>query len=240
MGLKINIFFFGLFKSNIKNLYLINFVKHHYSYIHLTYIKYNKQKNLLKQNLKKCIENVYKKQYIFGDNMKKFVILMGIIMSLILIYNNEKDYLIIPNEAIRVRVIANSDLESDIKIKEKVKDDLNKEVYSLLEGVESINDARNILNNNINNINKTVDKSLKNLNYDKNFNINYGLNYFPEKSFNGVKYDSGYYESLVVTLGNGNGSNYWCVLYPPLCLIEEKSDNVHYKSYIKELLNKYL
>lgn len=160
-------------------------------------------------------------------------------MAFILISNNQEDYLLIPNEAIRVRVIANSNLDSDIEVKEKVKDDLNNKIYSLLKKANSINDARNIINNNIEDINKTVDKSLKKLDYKNKFNVNYGLNYFPEKEFNGVKYDSGYYESLVVTLGDGNGSNYWCVLYPPLCLIEE-DNNIQYKSYIKEILNKYL
>jgi len=161
-------------------------------------------------------------------------------MSIILIYNKEEDYLLIPNEAIRVRVIANSDLESDLKVKEIVKDDLNKKVYSLLKGVNSIDDARTILNNNLDIINRTVDKSIERLNYNKEFNINYGLNFFPEKMFNGIKYDSGYYESVVVTLGEGKGSNYWCVIYPPLCLIESEKENIEYKSYIKELLNKYL
>lgn len=161
-------------------------------------------------------------------------------MSFILISNNQEDYLLIPNEAIRVRVIANSNLGSDIEVKEKVKDDLNNKIYSLLNKANSINDARNIINRNIEVINDTVDKSIKKLNYKSTYNVNYGLNYFPEKEFNGVKYASGYYESLVVTLGDGKGNNYWCVLYPPLCLIEEEKNNVQYKSYIKELLNKYL
>ena len=161
-------------------------------------------------------------------------------MSIMLLCNNQEDYLLIPNEAIRVRVIANSNLENDIKVKEQVKDELNDKVYRILNKVNTINDARKVISNNIEEINKTVDKSLKRLNYDKGFNINYGLNYFPEKEFAGVKYDKGYYESLVVTLGDGNGSNYWCVLFPPLCLIEENNDNIQYKSYISEILNKYL
>ena len=57
--------------------------------------------------------------------------------------------------------------------------------------------------------------------------------------FNGVKYKSGYYESLVVTLGNGLGPNYWCVLYPPLCLLDNKEEK-EYKIFIKEVLDNYL
>ncbi len=52
------------------------------------------------------------------------------------------------------------------------------------------------------------------------YNVNFGFNYFPDKEFNGVVYDEGYYESVLVTLGKGEGDNWWCVLFPPLCLLE--------------------
>ena len=56
----------------------------------------------------------------------------------------------------------------------------------------------------------------------------------------GVKYNSGLYESLVITLGEGHGPNYWCVLYPPLCSIDTNKEEVEYRSYIKDLIDKYL
>ena len=66
---------------------------------------------------------------------------------------------------------------------------------------------------------------------------------FPEKEYKGVVYDEGYYESLLVTLGEGKGDNFWCVLFPPLCLMEaEETDDtteVEYKSFIKEIIEKY-
>lgn len=71
-----------------------------------------------------------------------------------------------------------------------------------------------------------------------NYKINYGMNYFPSKSYRGIVYPSGKYESLVITLGSGFGDNWWCVLYPPLCLIDEDMDtsDVVYRSYIKDIL----
>ncbi len=173
--------------------------------------------------------------------MKKLTIIIAILFSIFLIHNNQEELLIIPNEAIRIRVIANSDDEKDIKIKEKVKDDLNRTVNNILKDVKGIDEAREKLENNMSLFTETVDKSLKEENIEEVFNINYGLNYFPSKMFQGVKYNEGYYESLVVTLGSGKGSNYWCVLYPPLCLIEENYENkeIEYRSYIKDILNKY-
>ena len=73
-----------------------------------------------------------------------------------------------------------------------------------------------------------------------NYDINFGYNYFPKKEFKGVEYKEGMYESLVVTLGNGEGNNWWCVLFPPICMIEaEESTDVEYTTMIKEIMNKY-
>ena len=67
--------------------------------------------------------------------------------------------------------------------------------------------------------------------------------YFPKKKYKGITYKEGNYESLVITLGEGAGDNFWCVLFPPLCLIEAdetSNDNVEYKFFVKELIDKYL
>mgnify|MGYP004418680887 CR=1 FL=1 len=75
--------------------------------------------------------------------------------------------------------------------------------------------------------------------YDMTFDINYGLNYFPEKEYRGLKYKEGYYESVVISIGKAEGDNWWCVLFPNLCLVDlETKDNVEYKSWIVEKINK--
>ena len=69
------------------------------------------------------------------------------------------------------------------------------------------------------------------------------MNYFPEKEYKGLTFDEGKYESLVITLGSGVGKNWWCIMFPPLCLLEAKENNlneVEYKSYVKTMLDKYL
>ena len=161
-------------------------------------------------------------------------------MSIFLIANNKEEYILIPNEAIRVRVIANSNSDYDIKVKEKLKDKLNNEVNKLINNINDITYARKIIISNLGNINNFVDKSLKEFDYSKSYSLNYGLNYFPEKEFKGVKYDNGLYESLVITLGEGKGPNYWCVLYPPLCSVDTNKEEVEYRSFIKELIDNYL
>ena len=175
-------------------------------------------------------------------NMKKVASYLSLlIIFIIFITNVNASKNIIPNEAIRLRVIANSNTEYDQKIKLKVRDNIQHKLYELLKETKEIDSAREIINNNLNDIDRTVEQTLKSENYQNNYTINFGQNYFPQKKYKGITYKEGYYESLVVTLGEGKGDNWWCVLFPPLCLLEaEESDEVEYKFFVQELLEKYL
>ncbi len=176
--------------------------------------------------------------------MKKtllFIIILGVIL---LFPKTEATEIKIPNEAIRIRVIANSNSKEDQTIKSVVRKDLEKSVYTLLKDTTEINIARNIIENKIPVLSKNIKKTLEVNNYNQDFNINFGKNYFPEKEYKGIKYEEGMYESLVVSLGEGKGSNWWCVLFPPLCLMEAKEndniDDVEYQFFIKKIIDKYL
>lgn len=170
--------------------------------------------------------------------MKKIVLI--ILVSLFLFNSAKADNFVIPNDAIRLRVIANSNSKYDQEMKMKVKDLLELKMYNLLKNTKGIKEARRIINSNIEDIKSSVNKLLIDSNYNINFNINFGENYFPSKEYRGVIYEEGYYESLVVTLGSGAGENWWCVLFPPLCLLEaEESETVEYKFFVEELFNKY-
>ena len=171
--------------------------------------------------------------------MKKVTVILAIIMYLIMNGENN-EVIIIPNESIRVRVVANSNNQNDQKIKETLKNNIKPAIYSLLKDAKNINEAREILKRNIPNIKVEIEKNLKLQNTNMSYNINYGQNYFPKKEYKGIEYDEGNYESLVITLGNGKGDNWWCILFPPLCMIDEKTSEVEYKSIVMEILNKYL
>lgn len=174
--------------------------------------------------------------------MKKIITVFLLIVVMFFILSNKTEEVIIPNSAIRFRVIANSDSKEDQQIKKEVRDTLQKELYTKLIDTKTINEARTLINEDLTNIDKNVQQTLKEKNLDLKYNINYGINHFPEKKYKGVTYQEGDYESLVVTLGEGSGKNWWCVLFPPLCLLEaeeEQTDEVEYKSFIKELIDKY-
>lgn len=175
--------------------------------------------------------------------MKKYGLLIIIfIIGYCMIQSKEAASVQIPDSAIRLRVIPSSNSIRDQEVKMIVKNELENQTYKLLDGITSIESARQILENNLSNIDKEIRDILIEEGYPLEYKINFGQNYFPEKEFKGIIYEPGNYESLVVTLGNGAGDNWWCVLFPPLCLLEaEESDTeeVEYKFFVKELIDKY-
>ena len=173
--------------------------------------------------------------------MKKIIfILLAILLTINVFIKNKNDNIKIPNSAIRFRVLANSNSPRDQKIKEKVASKMQKELYDLLKNTNDIKDARSVINRNMNTFTNVLDMEMKDKRYS--YKIDYGMHYFPEKTYKGVTYEDGMYESLLVTLGKGEGDNWWCVLFPPLCVLEAEEtnkSNVEYKSLIKEIISKY-
>ena len=155
---------------------------------------------------------------------------------LIAIKNNE---VVIPDSAIRLRVIPNSNTSVDQNIKNKVKKYLEENTYTLLEEVSDLKEARTLINANIENLDNDIGNIFKENNYDMSYKINFGYNYFPAKEYRNIKYKEGYYESIVITIGNGEGNNWWCFLFPNLCLVDlQNKTDIEYKSWLIKQINK--
>lgn len=153
--------------------------------------------------------------------MKKFLIILGVLVfSLYLFNRNSYDLL---NDAIRFRVISNSNSPYDLLMKEKVVYELSDILFK--DG--SKNEIKDNINSNISIIEDRIDSLFDNNNYDKSYNIVYGMNEFPEKTYNNMVFPSGKYESLVINIGEAKGDNYWCFLYPSLCMVEENNDSTN-------------
>lgn len=172
--------------------------------------------------------------------MKKIVIILLIFVISMLIYKEQKDdMIIIPDTAIRLRVIPNSNSSLDQNMKKKVKEYLENNTYTLLKGQDNIDNVREIVNDNIPNIKENIIRIFNDNDYNMNFDVNYGYNYFPKKEYRGIEYKEGYYESIVISIGEAKGDNWWCVLFPNLCLVDlEQKDDTEYKIWIVEAINK--
>ena len=186
--------------------------------------------------LRTCKKNLNKNFLIafeIGCNQKEDIIkIINVICAFAGTTNmNEKKM----DELIRIRILSNSNNEHDINTKKIVSKHIQNKLYNLLKDTSNINVARTIIKTSTSELEKIIEEDLKNENYG--YKINYGYNYFPEKEYNGKTYESGNYESLLITLGEGKGENWWCILFPPLCLIEaEESEKVEYSFFLEELL----
>ncbi len=168
--------------------------------------------------------------------MKKIIIVL-FLFTLIFLINNKQEEFIIPNDAIRLRVIASGNTFEEQATKMEIKNNIENILKNDLITANNKKEASDIVNQKI--------PEIKNMmkNYNISYDINYGNNYFPEKTYKGVKYESGMYESLVVSLGSGQGDNWWCVLFPPLCLMEASEselDDVDYSLFVKDIFQKYM
>ena len=118
--------------------------------------------------------------------MKKTILLLGLIFGIYVFIGYKFSDVEIPNEALRIRILANSNSEYDQEIKNELKENIQDYVYDLLKDTTDIDEARKIINAKLNDINNLTNFSLKKQNYNLPYSINFGYNYFPEKIYKGV------------------------------------------------------
>ena len=123
---------------------------------------------------------------------------------------------IIPDEAIRLRILANSDSQKDQEIKHRVRDAVNAEISKWVENLTSIDEARNLIQERLPQIQKLAEQVVREHNVNHQVQVDFGMIPFPTKLYGEYLYPAGEYEAILVTIGQGKGSNWWCVLYPPL------------------------
>lgn len=170
--------------------------------------------------------------------MKKTLFIIGLALIATFLIQDD-DYIEIPSTSIRMRVIAKSNDTKDQEDKIKIKKALEEKIYEITEKAESFEETDLLIKENKTQIDEYIRKTIAKNGIKANFSSNYGVNYFPEKVFKGITYSAGNYKSFVVTLDEGKGDNWWCVLYPPLCLIDENVEEYEYHSLIKDTLAKY-
>lgn len=121
---------------------------------------------------------------------------------------------------IRLHVVANSDSQEDQALKTDVKNAVVEYMASKLKGSSDINESKEIIDANIENIRELVCKTIKT--YEKNYQveIDTGKFPFPTKTYGDISLPAGNYQALRIKIGKGEGSNWWCVLFPPLCFVD--------------------
>lgn len=135
-------------------------------------------------------------------------------------YNDIKDKLI------RFHVIANSDSEEDQNLKLKVRDKVVEVLSEKLASVKSIEEAEYILTENIECINKISKEVIEENNYTYEVNTMLSNENFPNKVYGDYIFPQGNYKAFRVIIGDGKGQNWWCVMFPSLCFVDESKNEV--------------
>ena len=127
---------------------------------------------------------------------------------------------VIPNEAIRLRILANSDSNEDQALKRKVRDAVNAEITLWVQDLTSLEAARTTIKAGLPDIQKIAEQIVAEENANQTVKVEFGKVNFPTKLYGQFLYPAGEYEAILITLGEGKGANWWCVLFPPLCFLD--------------------
>ena len=125
-----------------------------------------------------------------------------------------------PNGLIRFHVLANSDSEADQALKLAVKDQVVTYMQTLLDGAEDVQDSRQIIQSHLSDIEKQAQLVLAQQGSAEGVTVEYGHFDFPVKYYGQFSLPAGHYEALRVIIGQGEGHNWWCVLFPPMCFVD--------------------
>ena len=156
-------------------------------------------------------------------NIKKILILF--LLLIIFIVVSAISYVSAVSENIsgsvfRLHVIANSDSDDDQNLKYIVRDNLINYMNSLTTNITSKNEAIEIAKQHEKEFYDIAKKTIEENGYNYDVKVNIGNFYFPTKYYGDITLPAGYYDSLNVEIGNANGKNWWCVMFPPLCFVD--------------------
>lgn len=174
---------------------------------------------------------------------KYTAILMCFLMIIMMAWEGQKSdaavaEVMIPQDSIRLRILANSDGTQDQLIKRQIRDKIVEQMNQWvleLEDPQSLEQARAIIRKHLPELNALVGAELERRNISYAFNVELGVVPFPTKMYGGTVYPAGEYEAVRVTLGAGKGQNWWCVLFPPLCFIDAGSGDAAAPAASKEV-----
>ena len=156
--------------------------------------------------------------------MKNKILALALIISIICLLNlnsnSQEAYMDIKDEIIRLHVKANSDTKEDQALKLKVRDKILEETKPLLENSKSIQETRSIVEKNIASIKSIAQQVVKEEGKEYDIDVYFGKENFPTRKYGELVLPAGEYETLLVTIGEGKGQNWWCVMFLPLCFVE--------------------
>ena len=128
------------------------------------------------------------------------------------------------DKILRLHVIANSDDDADQQLKLAVRDGVLEYSKTFGGDINEITDACSIYSSHLDDVKEVAERIIEEAGYNYTVTVSLTKEYYPVRSYDDVSLPAGEYFSLRVIIGEGEGKNWWCVLYPPLCLSAAKAD----------------
>ena len=150
-----------------------------------------------------------------------FLLLLFIFTSALSYATNVSAHL--ADSVFRLHVIANSDSNEDQNLKYIVRDKVIEYMESICESGISKEDYIKIAENNLDNIKQITENTILENGYNYKVNVRIGNFEFPTKTYGDVSFPAGFYDALRIEIGEANGQNWWCVMFPPLCFVDVTS-----------------
>jgi len=154
--------------------------------------------------------------------MKKllFSLMLSIILTFFLSHYSQSIRQNIADNVVRLHIIANSDDEEDQSVKLKIRDRLLNELSPELSGAKDVKESKKLIGKNLRKVEAIANDEIKKNNLNYTAYAYMGKSRFPTKYYNNLAFPCGEYTALKVVLGKGEGHNWWCVMYPPLCIVD--------------------
>ena len=124
----------------------------------------------------------------------------------------------ISDSVLRLHILANSDSEEDQALKLKVRDRLLTESTGMLDGVSSRGDAEAVVREKLPELKAVAEDEIRRQGYDYPVKVELTNMYFTTRQYNTVSLPAGRYDALRVSIGAAEGKNWWCVIFPQMCL----------------------
>ena len=147
--------------------------------------------------------------------------------------NSNEDYL-------RIHIRANSNLYIDQNVKYKVKDCVVEALIPYISECETKQECEDMILSKLDFIESVANNVLKANGFSYTAKASVRNEEFPTRQYDELVLESGFYDALILELGTGEGDNWWCVVYPPLCFVNGGAENVVYKSKILEIIKNVL
>lgn len=156
----------------------------------------------------------------------------------IFIGNAQKKESPVTTEYLRIHIRADSNEALAQQVKYKVKDKVVEYLTPIIAQIRTKEQAKQKLNENLSQIKKVVDNTLKQNGFKYTSTVKLQSEHFPLRTYGEFTLESGIYDALIIELGSGEGNNWWCVVYPPLCFTGSGT-NYTYKSKIFEIIKEF-